>query len=169
MSDEQASGGSLWKWILGIVLGLVVVIGVGGWFAVTKGREVLQAQVQQLPVVRDHIGTLRSMSLDADAIAKGSTPGMMAFTLAGSAGEGTLRFQLDTAMGKSTPAPGAVTADSGWAQLIEGGSLTLKDGRTYTFGRGGVVVPEPAPVSPAPVSPAPVTPAPSKSPSAAPR
>lgn len=144
MSDEQASGGSLWKWILGIVLGLVVVIGVGGWFAVTKGREVLQAQVQQLPVVRDHIGTLRSMTLDADAIAKGATPGMMAFALAGSAGEGTLRFQLDTTMGKQS-SPGAVSADSGWAKLIERGSLTLKDGRTYTFGRGGVLVPDPSP------------------------
>jgi len=136
MTDQQSSGSGVWKWILGALAVLFVVVIAGGWFAWRKFSGGMQENIQAIAVVQDKIGTIRTLRLNAEAIAKVGRPGVVVFDLSGSAGDGQLTLELDTA--------------STSRRLIMGGSLVLKDGSKWP-----VVMDEPdEPVGPAPAVPA---------------
>jgi uncharacterized protein YneF (UPF0154 family) len=153
MTDQQSSGSSVWKWILGAIALLLVAIVGGGWFAWKKVAGAMQENVQAIAVINEQIGTIRSMQMNAEATAGAGRPGVVVFDLVGSKAEGRLTIEVDT------------SAASG--KFVKGGTLVLKDGASFTLSPDGAApaAPEAPATTPAPTTPpaagAAATPAPS--------
>ncbi|MCU0624531.1 MAG: hypothetical protein MUF53_11835 [Gemmatimonadaceae bacterium] len=96
MTDQQSSGSSVWKWILGAIALLLVAIVGGGWFAWKKVAGAMQENVQAIAVINEQIGTIRSMQMNAEATAGAGRPGVVVFDLVGSKAEGRLTIEVDT-------------------------------------------------------------------------
>ncbi len=107
----------VWQWIVGLVGGLLVIVVVGGWFAWRKTADLMQARIQANPVVAEHVGTIRDLAIDAEAVSRIGQPGRLVFTVVGSKGRGVLAFEVDTAQANGN--------------LIRRGTLTLDGGRVF--------------------------------------
>lgn len=148
MTDQQSSGSSVWKWILGAIALLLVAIIGGGWFAWKKVAGAMQENVQAIAIVTEQIGTISSMQMNAEATAGAARPGVVVFDIVGSKASGRLTVEVDTA------------AASG--KFVKGGTLVLKDGTSFTLSPDAAPAASPA----APTDPAPPAAAPSPAPAA---
>lgn len=122
-------GRNIWRWILGGIAVVLLAMAGCGWYLWKKVAGVMQEVVQADPVVQEHIGTIRAMTLDAEAAAKTGKPGTMVFRVTGSKGEGQLRFTMDT------------TGRGGKPTLL--GTLSMKGGPTFPLALDSASAPGP--------------------------
>lgn len=126
--DQQpkTGGSKVWLWVLGSILavfllGALVCCG-GGYFAYQAGTgmmaEAYTSQLNNNPVIQEHIGDIESMNFDLTATTEQAeaSGGAMAFKISGTKGSGILLIHQ---------APG------GDGERIERAELVLPDGTRH--------------------------------------
>ena len=123
---RSSSSRVLW-WVLGgvllfvlLVIGAVAAVVGGGWLMFSgQARAALQAD----PVIQEHLGTIRDMSMDFIGTGKAEGSDEFVFRVEGTLASGTVRGQF--------------ISDGPNNEILADGVLTLADGRQFALPSGG--------------------------------
>lgn len=121
LHGARAREGGKARTVLLVILGVVLVLGIGGYLLFDFGMDVIAEQVgndlRDNPVIRRHVGEIQTLELDFTATSAAPGKDTFVFKLTGSKANAELTADL-------------VTTEED-VEKVTAGSIRLADGATY--------------------------------------